>query len=254
MNDFFSIPHSRQLTTSENMTEEEVFDCDWNDDTNTVVTLSREEEEGNAVFRNIHLADAARKLDVVTIHNVLGDAFLNMTYPDLMDHEELFPHQRGKELEFAASELYKAREEEFVPKQTTDYSKLTRKDLEDVYIVTERPNISALQGYAASEEGQKLVSVSKHGDVEHPDEGTYENKTDRDVILTYLTNIRKSGEVRISYRYDVVGNMLIKEDLIKGARVYAYSDVYSHPFSVTQLPQHIKNLALSENHFSNEGF
>ena len=119
MNDFFSIPHSRQLTTSENMTEEEVFDCDWNDDTNTVVTLSREEEEEDAVFRNIHLADAA------------------------------------------------------IPKQTTDYSKLTRKDLEDVYIVTERPNISALQGYAASEEGQKLVSVSKHGDVEHPDEGTY---------------------------------------------------------------------------------
>ena len=79
MNDFFSIPHSRQLTTSANMTEEEFFDCDWNDDGNTAVTLSREEEAENAVFRNINLADAARKLDVVTIHNVLGDAFLNMT-------------------------------------------------------------------------------------------------------------------------------------------------------------------------------
>ena len=56
-----------------------------------MVTLSREEEE-DAVFRNINLADAARKLDVVTILNVLGDAFLNMTYADLMDHEELFPH------------------------------------------------------------------------------------------------------------------------------------------------------------------
>ena len=55
------------------MTQEEVFDCDWSDD-NTVVTLSREEEAENAVFRNIHLADAARKLDVVTIHNVLGGA------------------------------------------------------------------------------------------------------------------------------------------------------------------------------------
>ena len=198
MNDFFSIPHSRQLTTSANMTEEEFFDCDWNDDGNTAVTLSREEEEEDAVFRNIHLADAA------------------------------------------------------IPKQTTDYSKLTRKDLEDVYIVTERPNISALLGYAASEEGQKLVSVSKHGDFEHPDEGTYENKTDRDVIRTYLTNIRKSGEVKISYRYDVVGNMLIKEGLIQGARVYPYSDSFSYPFSVTQLPQHIRNLALSENHFSND--
>ena len=118
--------------------------------------------------------------------------------------------------------------------------------------MTERPNISALQGYAASEEGQKLVSVSKHGNVEHPDEGTYENKTDRDVILTYLTNIRKSGEVKVYYRYDVVGNMLIKEGLIKGARVYPYSDSFSYPFSVTQLPQHIRNLALSENHFSND--
>ena len=75
-----------------------------------MVTLSREEEEENAVFRNINLADAARKLDVVTIPAVawLG---LNMTYTDLMA-EGLFPNQRGKELKLLRVNYIKQSEEE----------------------------------------------------------------------------------------------------------------------------------------------
>ena len=65
----------------------------------------------------------------------------------------------------------------------------------------------------------------------------YENQTNRDVIVKYLQNIRKSSEVKVSYRYDPIGNMLIKEGLVKAARVYAYSDTFSYPFSITQLPQ-----------------
>ena len=121
--------------------------------------------------------------------------------------------------------------------QNIDYALIERKDLEDIYIVTERPNIKVLEGFAASSQGQKLVSQSKNGDVEHPDDGMYENQTNRDVIVKYLQNIRKSSEVKVSYRYDPIGNMLIKEGLVKAARVYAYSDTFSYPFSITQLPQ-----------------
>ena len=134
----------------------------------------------------------------------------------------------------------------------TDWSKIERKDLEDIYKITERPNIEALEGFAASSEGQKLVSQTKNGDLEHPDEGMYENKTNRDVIIWYLNNIRKSPEVTIAYRYDPVGNMLVKEGLIKAARVYAFSDRFTYPFSITHLPQHIRKLALSENFFGND--
>ena len=136
--------------------------------------------------------------------------------------------------------------------QNIDYALIERKDLEDIYIVTERPNIKVLEGFAASSQGQKLVSQSKNGDVEHPDDGMYENQTNRDVIVKYLQNIRKSSEVKVSYRYDPIGNMLIKEGLVKAARVYAYSDTFSYPFSITQLPQHIKKLALSGKYYSND--
>ena len=54
---------------------------------------------------------------------------------------------------------------------------------------------------------QKLFTwstyISKNGDVEHPDDGMYENQTNRDVIVKYLQNIRKSSDINFRVRIHI---------------------------------------------------
>ena len=52
----------------------------------------------------------------------------------------------------------------------------------------------------------------------------------------------------MQYRRDPVGEMLVKEGVLTASRVYPYSDTMKFPFSISQLPKIIRNVALCRTH------
>ncbi len=54
--------------------------------------------------------------------------------------------------------------------------------------------------------------------------------------------------MKVKYRHDPVGEMLVKEGVLTASRVYPYSDKMKFPFSISQLPKVIRNVALCRTH------
>ena len=48
----------------------------------------------------------------------------------------------------------------------------------------------------------------------------------------------------VNYAHDVIGEMLIDEEVISYSRIYPISDTLKYPFSIQQLPKVIRELAI----------
>ncbi len=130
-----------------------------------------------------------------------------------------------------------------------NWSDLTIADCPDVYEICEYPDIEALMLYASSNQGNDHLPNSEDGG----ERCNLFQKPIKIIIRTFIKNITVSDKdlsdgVKVQYRRDPVGEMLVKEGVLTASRVYPYSDTMKFPFSISQLPKIIRNVALCRTH------
>ena len=132
-----------------------------------------------------------------------------------------------------------------------EFEGIKRVDLPVIYQVTELPDIEALRQFAASPEAERTVSFHKNKDA--PDtEGDFCNMTLRAACHKYLKNIKYNPEVPIQFKRCLKGQMLVDKKVIKASRLYAYSDNLEYPYSITQLPKILKEIAFGKRFIQND--
>ena len=128
-----------------------------------------------------------------------------------------------------------------------DWSKVTRAQLPIVLTVAERPNIEQLKRFANSPYGGKTIAELSGDKADDDDEqATYAKKSAREVIAWYIRNISSQKVVFVDYARCVVGAMLVEEGIIANSRIYPISSTLKYPFSITQLPKVIRELAIGQ--------
>ena len=128
-----------------------------------------------------------------------------------------------------------------------DWSKVTRAQLPIVLTVAERPNIEQLKRFANSPYGGKTIAELSGDKADDDDEqATYAKKSAREVIAWYIRNISSQKVVFVDYARCVVGAMLVEEGIIANSRIYPISSTLNYPFSITQLPKVIRELAIGD--------
>ncbi len=122
-------------------------------------------------------------------------------------------------------------------------------DCPDVYEIREYPDIEALKLYASSNQGNDHLPNSEDGG----ERCNLFQKPIKISIRTFIKNITPSDKdlsdgVKVQYRRDPVGEMLVKEGVLTASRVFPHSDKMKHPFSISQPPKVIRNVALCRTH------
>ena len=115
--------------------------------------------------------------------------------------------------------------------------------------ICEYPDIEALRLYASSNQGNEHLPGCDDGE----ERCNLFQKPIKIIIRTFINNITVkdkdlSDGVKVQYRRDPVGEMLVKEGVLTASRVYPYSDTMKFPISISQLPKIIRNVALCRTH------
>ncbi len=138
----------------------------------------------------------------------------------------------------------------FAGDASKNWSDQTIADCPDVHEISEYPDIEALMLYASSSQGNDYLSVSE----ESEERCNLFQQPVKIIIRTYIQNILPTFDgsapkdklvcVKVKYRHDPVSEMLVTENVLTASRVYPYSDKMKFPFSISQLPKVIRNVAL----------
>jgi len=174
------------------------------------------------------------------------------TRDNLSDKEKKESKQKYNEIHFGMGENIVLWPEEASktrkrPAEEIDWKCLEKEkeNIPTVLMVQEHVDIEHLEAFAASNEGQKKIyELNGEHEEENANRDWKDNATGRELITKFLANIKHQKTFITHFRRSVTGEMLVKENLVSAARLYAKkTEGKVYPFSVTQLPRCIKAVA-----------